>query len=52
MTETHVLQLKQQNERLPCRGCPVTCPHYELCDGKPWRMIAEVVAPRLRVIVK
>jgi len=32
-----------QDDRLPCRGCPTTCPHYEACDGKPWRMAAEVV---------
>lgn len=32
-----------QDDRLPCRGCPATCPHYEMCDGKPWRMAAEVV---------
>lgn len=47
MTETKAqdLQLAQQDERLPCRGCQVTCPHLHECDSKPWRMAAEVVAP-------
>jgi hypothetical protein len=43
MTETQDLPPVQQGERLPCRGCPATCPHYEVCDGKPWRLPAEVV---------
>jgi uncharacterized Zn-binding protein involved in type VI secretion len=43
--KTQTLPHAQQGDRLPCRGCPVTCPHYLGCDGKPWRMVADVVAP-------
>ena len=45
MNETQNLQPAQQDERLPCRGCQSSCPHNQECDGKPWRMVAEVVAP-------
>jgi hypothetical protein len=45
MTETKNEDLQaQQDDRLPCRGCPATCPYYRACDGKPWRMAADVVA--------
>jgi hypothetical protein len=44
-TKTKDSQSAQQGDRLPCRGCPASCPHYEDCDGKPWRMDAEVVTP-------
>lgn len=45
MTDTKLqnLQAVQPDERLPCRGCPVSCPHYSVCEGRPWRMTAEVV---------
>jgi len=45
MTEPNTQDLPpaQQDERLPCRGCQSNCPHYRACDGKPWRMVAEVV---------
>ena len=29
-------------ERLPCRGCTADCPNYSTCEGKPWRVPAEV----------
>ncbi len=45
-TKTQDLQLAQPDERLPCRGCQASCPHYSACEGKPWRMIAEVVTPQ------
>lgn len=34
-----------QEHRLPCRGCSIACPHYQACEGKPWRMDAEIVKP-------
>jgi hypothetical protein len=49
MTDTQDLRPAQSGERLPCRGCQVTCPHYQACDGKPWRMAAEAVAAKLCV---
>ncbi len=47
MTDTQDLRPTQSGERLPCRGCQLTCPHYQACEGKPWRMAAEVVAASL-----
>ena len=44
-TKAQDLQPTHQDERLPCRGCLATCPYYQLCDGKPWRMTSEVIAP-------
>lgn len=41
--EAEPLSASQQEYRLACRGCLPTCPHYQVCDGKPWRMEAEVV---------
>lgn len=47
MTDIKDLRPVQSGERLPCRGCQLTCPHYQACDSKPWRMAAEVVAASL-----
>ncbi len=47
MTETQNVSPAQQEERLPCRGCQPNCPHYEGCNGKPWRMDAGIVVPRI-----
>jgi hypothetical protein len=28
--------------RLPCRGCQPGCSSYATCDGKPWRLEAQL----------
>ncbi len=33
--------------RLPCRGCMKNCKNYSICEGRPWRTLAnDRSAPR------
>ncbi len=45
MTDLNIPDLspRPQEYPLPCRGCSSSCPHYHSCEGKPWRMDAEIV---------
>jgi len=33
-----IMEKNVANIRLPCRGCPMECTNYNICDGKPWRL--------------
>lgn len=40
--ETHPKNATENHERLPCRGCTLSCLNYPVCDGKPWRLANSV----------
>ena len=42
---------KASVSRLPCRGCTRHCKNFDRCEGRPWRLLAEL-KPQTEVIDK
>jgi len=38
-TQTQITAQPENPKRvLPCRGCTTACKHFDVCEGKPWRL--------------